>query len=263
MASESPSISGFLPSFALLIPGSAQKNYNLPSYVEVPAGYGSTEVNGKDPGKASYEPFSPGWFYELATLTINAPVDGTYYIVVYDRDHKTGNYGLPVGYIESFTAVEWLTIPYNVHTTYVWEGQNNLVTYLPLILVIAIGGIFLYRRGNQGRAPKTLSKWLAAFAGLTFSGTTVGIIYQVILAMIVTGFTLEVVFTFIFIVIGVVLSILTLLYAVREKPALTLGRRIGLFIIGVFALIGWAGIILGTVLVMLAAVVPPYSSINK
>jgi hypothetical protein len=262
MASESPSVSGFLPSFALMIPGSGQKS-NLPSYVEVPAGYGITVVDGKDPGKASYEPFSPGWLYELADLTINAPIGGTYYIVVYDNDQKTGNYGLPVGYIESFTPAEFVMIPYNVHTTYVWEGQNRFVTYLPLILTITIGGIIIYWRSRQGKAPKGLSKWLAAVAGLTFLGTTAGILYQMILAMMVTGFTIDAIFTLIFVVIGIVLSVLTLLYAVREKPTLTIGRRIALVVIGIFALVGWAGFFLGTALAILSAIVPPYAAMKR
>lgn len=259
MASESPSISGFLPSFALMVPGSSQKN-SLPSYIEVPAGYGAIVVNGKEPGRASYEPFSPGWLYELADLTTNAPQDGTYYIVVYDNAQKTGNYGLPVGYIESFTPTEFIMIPYNVHTVYTWEGQNLFVTYLPLILVLAVGGITLYWRSKRGRGPRGTSKWLAALAGLAFLGTTVGIIYQMLLALGATGYTNEALFTLIFVIIGIVLGVLTLMYALREKPSLTVGRRVVLIVIALFALVGWAGLYLGTTLAILAALVPPYAA---
>jgi hypothetical protein len=262
MTLEGPSTSDFLPSFALMVPGSPQKN-NLPSYIEVPAGYGTVLVSSTDPGKASYEPFSPGWLYQLADFTTNAPSDGTYYIVVYDITQKTGNYVLPVGYIESFTPAEWLLLPYTVHTTYVFEGQNRFVTYLPLLITLAVGGIILYRRSRQGKSPKGISKWLAAVAGLAFLGTTVGIIYQMILALTITGYSSDIVFTLIFIVIGIVLSLLTLLYAVSEKPILTVGRRIELFIIGIFALVGWAGLFLGTALVVLSAIVPPYPTMRK
>ncbi len=262
MAADSPSVSGFLPSFVLMIPGWGQKT-NLPSYVEVPAGYGTMVVDGQHPGRASYEPFSPGWLYDLADLTIDAPTGGTYYVAVYDNARKTGNYGLPIGYVESFTPAEWLMIPYYVHTTYVWEGQNLFVTYLPLILTIAIGGIILYRRSGQGKAPKAISKWAAAVAGLSFLGTAVGILYQMILAMIVTGLAVEAVFTLIFVAIGVVLSVPTLLYGIREKPALTMGRRLALVLIGTLALVGWAGFLLGTALAILAAVVPPYATTKE
>lgn len=262
MASQSPSASGFLPSFALMVPGSDQK-INLPSYIEVPAGYGTIAVSGKDPGKASYEPFSPAWLYDLADLTIHAPTGGTYYIVVYDNNQKTGNYVLPVGYIESFTPAEWLMIPYNVHTTYLWEGQNLFIIYLPLVLAIAAGGIILYRRSQHGQAPSSVSKWLAAIAGLAFIGTTASIIYQMFLAITIAGWSTDIIFTLIFVVIGLILGILTLLYAIREKSALTIGMRIGLVIIGIVALIGWAGFYMGPACAILSAVMPPYTGITN
>jgi hypothetical protein len=258
MTSESPSLSGFLPSFALMVPDSDEKN-SLPSYVEVPVGYGTIVANGHDPGKASYEPFSPGWLYDLADLTVNAPTSGVYYIAVYEKTQKTGDYGLPVGYVESFTLAEWLTIPYSVHTTYVWEGQSLIVTYLPLILVLAVGGLIFYRRSRQGKAPDTLSKWLAAAAGLTFLGTALGILHQMILAMTVVGFESQVIFTLIFVAIGAALGMLTLNYAAREETKPTLGRRVGLAVIGVAALVGWAGLIVGSALVILAAILPSYN----
>jgi hypothetical protein len=262
MASESPSVSGFLPSFALMIPGSDKRD-TLPSYIEVPTGYGTTVVSGKDPGKASYEPFSPGWLYEVAGLTTSAPADGTYYIVVFDKAQKTGNYALPVGYIETFTPTDFIMIPYDVHTVFAWEGQNLFVTYLPLILVLALGGIIIYWRSKRGKCPSGVSKWLAAFAGLAFLGTTLSFIYQMSLALGVTGYTGEVLITLIFVVIGLVLSVLTLMYALSEKHSLTVGRRVILTVIGLFALVGWAGFYLGTILAILAAVVPPYAVTKK
>ena len=262
MTSENPSVSGFLPSFALLIPGLYEK-VDLPSYIEVPDGYGSMVVSGKDPGKASYEPFTPGWLYELADISIDAPADGTYYIVVFDSSRNTGSYGLPVGYVESFTLKEWITIPITVQSTYVWEGQNIFIIYLPLLLTIIIGGIIFCLRSRRGRAPNSISKWLAAFAGLAFLGTSMGLFYQMILAMTVTGFAAEAMITIIIAVFGIVLGALAIVYAVREKPKLTIGRRIVLIIIGVFALFSWSGFFLGPALVILAAVAPPYTHMNK
>lgn len=262
MASESPSVSGFLPSFALLIPGSDQRD-PIPLYIEIPAGYGTTVVTGKDPVKASYEPFSPGWLYEVAGLTTSAPVDGVYYIVVFDEAQKTGNYALPVGYIETFTPIDFIMIPYSIHTVFAWEGQNRFVTYLPLILVLVLGGITIYWRSKRGKGPSGISKWLAAFAGLAFLGTTLSFIYQMSLALSVTGYTGEVLITLIFVVIGLVLGLLTLIYPLSEKSSLTVGRRVALIVIGLFALVGWAGFYLGTVLAILAAIVPIYSAKKK
>lgn len=255
---DNPSRSGFVPSFALLIPGLPQKD-SLPVYIEVPADYGAMVVNGTVPEEAAYEPFSPGWFYEVAKLTMNAPTDGTYYIVVFDDAHKTGNYGLPVGYLEEFTLTEWVMIPYNVHVTYTWEGQNLFIILLPIILALIIGGIIFYWRSKKGMAPKGISKWLAAFAGLMFLGTAASIIYQMLLALSVTGVSGEAVFTLLFVAISTLLGVITLLYAVRSKPALTPWRRVALFAVGVIALFAWSGLYLGPALAILAAVVPPYA----
>jgi len=256
---DSPSNSGFLPSFALLVPGLAPNN-SVPAYIEIPIGYGTIVVNGTDPGQATYEAFSPGWFYELASLTMNAPKDGTYYVVVFDNAHKSGNYGLPVGYIEEFTPREIVMVPYNVHVVYAWEGQNQFVTLLPIILILIVGGIMLYWRSKQGMAPKGISKWLAAFAGLAFLGSAASTIYQMLLAFSVTGAKGEAVFTLLFVTISIVLGVPTLMYAVRDKPTLTPWRRAALIVIGMIALFGWSGLYFGPALAILAALLPPYTT---
>jgi hypothetical protein len=79
-------------------------------------------VDGTGPGHATYEPFSPGWFYEVGDLNMDAPTEGTYYLVVFEDNHNddTGShthgatsYGLVVGYIESFTPLELILVPYS------------------------------------------------------------------------------------------------------------------------------------------------------
>jgi hypothetical protein len=259
MASDNPSMSGFLPSFALMVPGLGQRD-SVPSYIEVPSGYGTIVVNGTNPGKASYEPFSPGWLYELADLTTNAPANGTYYIAVYDNAHKTGNYGLAIGYLEEWTPVELVLLPYNVHSIYVWEGQDRFITFLPIILVLIAGGGIFYWRGRQDRAPKGMSKWLASFACLAFLGSAVSTIYQMLLAVGYTGVKVEVIMTLLVAIISIVLGVLTLLYAVRDKPALTLWRRVALVAIGLIALFLWSGLYFGPALAILAAFMPPYAT---
>ena len=119
---HSPSHSGFLPSFTLIGPGLPQ-NDSVPDYVEIPADYGTIVANSTDPGKAAYEPFTPGWFYEVGTLTANAPDDGTYYVAVFNPElhndthnhvHGADSYAIVVGYVETFTPLELVLIPYKV-----------------------------------------------------------------------------------------------------------------------------------------------------
>ena len=270
---ESPAESGFLPSFALLVPEMTQGD-EAPDHIEVPAGYGATIIEGRDPGSAEYEAFSPGWYYEVASMTTDAPADGTYYVVVFgsmqneeartnedDENHGQGaaRYGLVVGYAESFTPLELIMVQYSVQKVYAWEGQNQFVALLPIILVLVIGGILLYLRGRKGRAPKGISKWLASFAGLAFLGSGVSILYQMFLTFSVTGLSGQAMITLILFVLSVILAVVTLLYALRDKPILTTRRRIGLVITGLIALFLWSGLYLGTALAIAAALVPPYS----
>jgi hypothetical protein len=270
---ESPAEGGFLPSFALLVPEMTQGD-EVPDYIEVPAGYGATVVEGRDPGGATYEAFSPGWYYEVAGMTTNATADGIYYVVVFgttqneddhtnedheNHDHEAARYGLVVGYLESFTPIELMMVQYSVQRVYAWEGQNQFVALLPIILVLVIGGIILYLRSRKGRAPKGISKWLASFAGLAFLGSGVSILYQMFLTFSITGLDGQAMITLVFFVFSVILGVVTLLYAVRDKPMLTTRRRIGLVITGLIALFLWSGLYLGTALAIAAALVPSHS----
>jgi len=252
---ENPSESGFLPSFALLVPRLNNID-SVPSYIEIPEGYGSIVANGIDPGQATYEPFTPGWFYDIATLDMKAPTSGTYYVVVYDSAQKTGSYGLPVGYIEQFTPTEIVSVQYNVRQVYLWEGQNPFLTFLPIMLTLIVGAIIFALRNRRQESPQGISKWLAAFAGLAFIGSAASILYQMILALSVTGATKEIGFTLIFVAISIVLGLLTLRYALSDKPVLTTRRRVALIVIGVVALFAWSGLYFGTALAIAAAVIP-------
>ncbi|MFC1893691.1 hypothetical protein ACFLYR_06680 [Chloroflexota bacterium] len=264
---ESPSHSGFLPSFAIMGPGINQ-NDDIPDYMEVPAGYSTIIVDGTDPGKAVYEPFTPGWFYEVGTLTTYAPNDGTYYIAVFNPElhndthnhiHEADSYAIIVGYIEEFTPLELILIPYRVQEIYVWEGQSRLIVFLPLLSAIIIGGVIAYRRSKRGKQPSGISKWFAAFGGLALIGTAMGTIYQILLSFTYTGITAEAIITLLIVIVSVILGLLTLRFALRSKPKLTIWRRVGLVAIGMVALFTWSGLYIGPALLIASALVPPYT----
>jgi hypothetical protein len=79
------------------------------------------------------------------------------------------------------------------------------------------------------------------------------------LTFTVTGFHGEAMITLIIFVFSVILGVVTLLYAVRDKPILTTRRRIGLIITGLIALFLWSGLYIGTALAIAAALVPSNS----
>jgi len=265
---ESPSDSGFLPSFALLGPGLIPDEH-VNDHIEVPSSYGSIMINGSDPGQAVYEPFTPGWFYEVGDLTMSAPEDGIYFIAVFnpahhdDVDshmHQDANYALIVGYLEAFSPLELILIPYSVQEIYSWEGQNQFIIFLPMILALVVGGASLYWRRRQGKNPKGISKWLAAVGGLALLGSALGTIYQMSLALNASELTVEAVITLIVAAISIVLGLITLRYALRSKPALTVPRRVGLIVTGVIALFLWSGFYLGPALVIVAALIPRHTA---
>ncbi|MFC1894137.1 hypothetical protein ACFLYR_09045 [Chloroflexota bacterium] len=265
---ERPSHSGFLPSFALMGPD-LTKNDNIPDYMEVPADYGIIVVDGTDPDKAVYEPFTPGWFYEVSSLTMDAPKDGTYYVAVFNPElhddthnhiHEADSYAIIVGYVEEFTPLELILIPYRVQEIYVWEGQSRFIAFLPLLLVIIVGGVIAYRRSKRGKHPRGISKWFAAFGGLAFIGTAMGTTYQILLAFNYTGITAEAVITLLIVIVSIILGLLTLRFALRSKPKLTIWRRVGLVAIGMIALFTWSGLYMGPVLLIASALVPPFTN---
>jgi hypothetical protein len=254
-----PVDSHFLPSFVLMVPDSVS-NDPVPYFVELPIGYGTIVVNGTNPGIATYEPFSPGWFYQLANLTLSAPVTGTYYIAVYDQEY-TGNYGLPVGYVEGYTIPEILMLPYNLQLVFVWEGQNIFIVLLPLILSLILGGLMVYRRTTVGKGPKDdLSKWMATFGGLAFIGYAGINIYQMLLALTKTGWDPGVIVSILFAILPLVLGAIGLRYALKQKAKTTIYHRLGLVAIGVVGLMLWTGLYIGPALMVLAAILPPHKS---
>jgi hypothetical protein len=130
-------------------------------------------------------------------------------------------------------------------------------------LTLVIGAIIFALRNRRQKSPQGISKWLAAFAGLAFIGSAASILYQMLLAVGVTGATEEIGFTLIFVAISIVLGVLTLRYAVRDKPILTTRRRVALIVIGVAALFVWSGLYFGTALAILAALLPDRTSLNR
>jgi hypothetical protein len=125
-----------------------------------------------------------------------------------------------------------------------------------MLLVLIVGGAILYWRRRQGKNPRGISKRLAAVGGLAFLGSALGTIYQMSLALNASGFAGEAVITLIVAAISIVLGVITLRYALRTKPALTIPRRVGLIITGVIALFLWSGFYLGPALVIVSALVP-------
>ena len=251
--SPSKQDAGFVPSFVLMGPGIPNQG-SIPSYVEKPAGAGYLVVPGAKPAQATYEAFVPSVFVQVAELSFVAPADGTYYVAVFN-DTRGGHYGVAIGSAETFTPYQWISGPFAYPSIYVWEGQNLLLVYLPAFLVFAIGIGWLVRRQRRGQS-LDLVGWLAAIAGLLFLGTGATVATQSIFALLRSTPDALLVATVLFAALPIVLGVLTLRLAIRSSGRWTVRSRIYLALLGVLAIIFWAGWLVGSGIAIVAALIP-------
>jgi hypothetical protein len=247
-----PGPDSMVPDIVIIGPGIAPAG-NVPSFVEVPEGSGAMVIPGKTPGKPSYEPFSPQPIYETGHFNITVISDGDYYIAVYGP--TGGKYSLAPGFLEQFTASEWLLIPFSVIAIHLWEGQSPWVVFAPLIVVM-IGGLALlviYRKdlGLQ-RDP---IRWTIFLSGLLYLGGAAMTALQIVHAVRVTGYGNEVIVTLMFIAGPVILGIFAIREGIQQpRPDSLLKSGIKMIVIGLFGLLFWAGLIIGPVLAIVSGV---------
>jgi hypothetical protein len=247
---------GFLPSVVLMGPG-IEDDGAPPSFIQVPDGAGVKVVVGELPSEMEYEPFSPSAFYELGKLSVEAPQDGDYYLAVYD-EAAGGNYGLAVGLRESFTAEEWLLVPFSAISIYQWEGQNLVAVLAAPVAAFLIGLAFMLAASRRRAKPIDALWVMATIAGLLLIASGVSLAYQMLWALSLAGAGITLVVTAIFVVLPLVLGTAALRIAHRERSprGTSGGTRIALLAIGALGLLLWGGWIIGPVIAIVAAVLP-------
>jgi len=222
--------------------------------VTIPNGYGAVLIPGHQPLRAEYEPFSPGVISKVANYSQEITSAGTWYVAVVSPADET-QYSLAVGYREEFSPLEWALVPVSLIETHLGEGPFILEILAPLIAVVILGFILIGRRvQRQGRKPG-ISFWLASIGGLLCLGGAATTFVQMLHATSITGYTLEVTITLLFVLVPAILGLAALRIARQAGPR-TLRCRMYLLAIGIVGLIFWAGLVIGPVLVIIAAVVP-------
>jgi len=241
----------FLPGIIIMGPG-VPNNGTAPNYVQVPNGTNVLVIEGKMPSQASYEPFTPASSYFLVDIEMNVTGKGTYYVVVFDSS-SGGKYSLAIGYKEEFTISEWLFIPFNLISIHLWEGQNIILLFTPLILTILIGIILIVWKQRQLFTKLTV--WTGIPAGLLCLGSGLITLTQMFYALSISPDIIAIV-TLIFALIPIILGyvILRILFKNTEKMSVT--KRVVLVICGVLGLVFWAGFIIGPVFGIVTAVLP-------
>jgi hypothetical protein len=247
-----PGPDSMVPDIVIIGPGITPSG-NVPSFIEVPDGSGAMVITGKTPNKPSYEPFSPQPIYETGRFNVTVPVDGDYYIAVYGP--TGGKYSLAPGFLEQFTASEWLLIPFSVIAIHLWEGQSPWFVVAPLIVVVIGGLALLVMYHKKSGLPQDPIRWMILLSGLLYIGGAAITALQIVHAVQVTGYGNEVLVTLMFIAGPLILGIFAIMEGISlPRPGSLLKSGIKMIIIGILGLLFWAGLIIGPVLAIISGV---------
>ena len=254
--STRPEDATFTPRVVIIGPSVIAQG-NIPSKITIPSGLDAQLVNQTEP-QPTYEPFSPSTFIGLADATIENPIAGQYYVVVYEQSDtpRGGNYGLAIGDRESYTVDEWILIPFNLMNIYQWEGQSLTMVLAPMIATLLLGVVLVvWRLRKQGSLSNPMAL-LGAVAGLTFIGTGVTVICQMLLAAMRVAIGTEAVITLIFAIVPLIIGLVTFRLSIKDSFKASIKKRIYYIILGIAALFIWSGLIIGPVLTIVASIMP-------
>jgi len=250
-----------VPDMVVMSPGNSESINDLPQTIDVPPGYRAEMIKGQKPVTAEYEPFSPAAIFNVASYTKNITQPGTYYVAVISPADET-QYSVAVGYLEEFSLQEWVLVPINLINTHLWEGQSIIAILTPFLAIFILGLILIARRERDNKIKKPRSFWLATIAGLCYLGGASIVLVQMVRVLRVTGPSAGVIITLIFALIPILLGIWALRIARSPSPQ-SKKDRVSLGIIGLLGLLFWAGLIIGPVIAIIAALVPERYSSNQ
>jgi len=242
----------FTPSLVLLSPAIEGRD-DVPDAVTVPEGYGVRVIQGDRPDDAEYEPFTPAAFY--STVSYDRPVEagGTYLVAVYGPERGRGPVGVVVGYEESFSVEEFLTVPIDRHRIHLWEGQSPALVFGPGLLIL-LGGLGVLARRLSG--PNLTVRALLGVAALLFLAEAAGTVVQIGVALARSGPALGVLLTVAFVLVPAGIGVWLFRRALDDEFGPSRIRRATLVGAGVLGLLTWGGILVGPALTILAAVLP-------
>ena len=249
-----PGYNASVPDMIVMGPGTGLSMEGLPKQVSIPQGYSAEFIQGRQPHKATYEPFSPAAVFEVASYSKEITAPGVWYLAVVSPANET-RYSIATGYEEEFTPSEWVFVPLNVISTHIWEGQSIITLLTPFLAVVILGFVVIARREKRRSSHLSYSCWLATIAGLCYLGSAAMTLMQMVRAIAVTGPSSSVALTLVFAVIPIALGIWALRMG-RSSSIITMQNRAFLVLIGVLGLVFWAGLIIGPVLAIGAAVLP-------
>jgi len=239
----------FSPNLILMEPGTT-KDENIPEFIEIPDNYGASIFYGQQSDEKEYEPFTPASYYYILDFDMNVNATGDYYLAVYSPTNH-GKIGIAIGYVETFSAIEWIRIPIDTINIHIWEGQNLFLILAPMILSIIVGiALIFYKKLTKNF---NLKKWMIYITGLIYLGSGLIILAQMIFAAATSSFGAGVLITSIFIIIPIILGLILInmsMKKIEQKQRMTI---IKLLLIGILGIIFWSGLIIGPILSIISA----------
>ena len=239
----------FVPGVVLLSPV-LEDDGEVPPSVTVPDGMGAEVIPGVRPGTATYEPFAPSADYHTVRVDRRFETATTVLVALYEPQGRGGPVGLAVGYEESFSVVEYVTVPFDLVSVRRWAGQSGLLVWGPWLLTGAVTGVVGWRRREQrNRAVRGL---LLLGAALVL-GTALATALQALLATVRVGPTAGLAVTGAFVVVPAVAGGWVGRLVVSDPLSLTPKVRVGLVVAGLACLATWVGFIVGPAALVVAA----------
>jgi hypothetical protein len=216
---------------------------------------GAVVVAGDRPPAADYEPFAPSANYRTAGIERPVETETTVLVAVYEPTDRSGPVGVSVGYEESFTLEEYLTVPFDLVRVHWWAGQSPLTVAGPFLLTAVVGAALGLRRRRRGWQP-TPGRLVVGVAGLAVVASGANTAVQMGLALARTGFEPAALLTAAFVLVPAACGGWAVRFALRSDPV-TPRRRAGLLVAGAASLVAWAGFVLAPVVLLAAAVALP------
>ncbi len=245
----------FLPALALLGPG-LNTDGLLPEQLASPTQASDLEIlmaEDKNSANATYEPFSPSSFIEIAEINISAPRSARYYAAVYSNignstngpNGPLGHYGLAVGYREKSNFSERITTPMRIISVYLWEGQSLGLIFIPYIVAEIVALLFFWRGSRR-----TSFCLAGSLAGFLFLATSAAIFTQMVFNLTRAPFGSEVYLTVAIAGFHALLGVTAIRLARGDAGIL---QRALLAVLGTFALLTGSGMIMGPILAVTAS----------
>ncbi len=243
--------SDFIPNLVIMGP-IIEKHSPVPNLIEVPDEVEATLIKGDRPDELEYEPFTPASYYFTADYRTDVIVEGDYYFVVYS-DEGEGRYGVAVGYVETFTIVEWLMIPLDVIDIHQWEGQSLTSILAPIALTLGIGLFLIFWKLKP---TCNVAVFLGVLSSLLYIGSGLMMLTQMLIALIGATSTFSLVLTLVLSTLPVVLGFLILRKIIKYDIPWRKRDRVIFLVFGILGYAMWAGLLLGPSLIVLVSVLP-------